>query len=100
MDASERRGFQDGVDFLLGAMMQLTERMREREREGERHNQKKSQYNSIYKNIENVKYVCMKMHKHVICNSKNIIGLAQSNPTSTHACNKVNTHLRTHETLL
>ena len=42
----------------------------------------------------------MKMHDHGICNSKNIMGSAQSNPTSTHACDKVNTHLRMHETLL
>ena len=40
------------------------------------------------------------MHEHVIYNNKNIIGLAQSNPTSTQVCNKVNTHLRMHETLL
>ena len=40
------------------------------------------------------------MHEHVICNSKNIMGSAQSNPTSTHVCNKLNTHLRMHGTLL
>ena len=32
-DALERRGFWDGVDFRLGAMMQLTERKREKEKE-------------------------------------------------------------------
>ena len=42
----------------------------------------------------------MKMHEHVICNSKNIMGLAQSNPTITHVYNKVNTHRRMHDTLL
>ena len=42
----------------------------------------------------------MKMYEHVICNSKNIMGSAQSNPTSTHVDNKVNTHLRMHETML
>ena len=42
----------------------------------------------------------MKMHEHVICNSKNIMGSAQSNPTSIHVRNKVNTYLRMHETLL
>ena len=32
-DAPKRRGFQDGVDFCLGAIEQLTERKRERERD-------------------------------------------------------------------
>ena len=36
----------------------------------------------------------MKMHKHVICNSKNIMGSAQSNPTSTQSFQRVNTHLK------
>ena len=76
-------------------LTQTKERERGRKRQSE-----KSQYSSIYKNIENVKDVCMKMHEHVICNSKNIMGSAQSNPTSTQVCNKVNTHLRMHETLL
>ena len=40
------------------------------------------------------------MHEHVICNSKDIMGSAQSHPTNTHVCNKENTHLRKHETLL
>ena len=35
-----------------------------------------------------------KMHEHVTCKLKNIMGLAQSKPTSTHHCNKVNTHLK------
>ena len=35
VDVPERRGFWDGVDFCLGAMMQLSEK-RERERERER----------------------------------------------------------------
>ena len=30
-DAPEQRGFQDGVDFRLGAIEQLTERKKERE---------------------------------------------------------------------
>ena len=32
-DAPKRRGFQDGVDFCLGATEQLTERKRKRERD-------------------------------------------------------------------
>ena len=51
---------------------------RERERETEEH-----QSQSIYNNIENIRYVYMKMREHVICNSKNIMGSAQSNSTST-----------------
>ena len=59
--------------FSLGAITQLTERRRER---GRKRQSEKSQYSSIYKNIKNVKNVCMKMHEHVICNSKNSMGLA------------------------
>ena len=36
----------------------------------------------------------MKMHEHVTCKLKNIMGSAKSKPTSTHHCNKVNTHLK------
>ena len=35
MDAPERRGFWDGVDLRLGAIMQTNARKRERERERE-----------------------------------------------------------------
>ena len=35
-----------------------------------------------------------KLHEHVTCKLKNIMGSAQSKPTSTHHCNKVNTHLK------
>ena len=34
------------------------------------------------------------MHEHVTCKLKNIMGLAQFKPTSTHHCNKVNAHLK------
>ena len=44
VDAPERKGFWDGVDLRLDAMMQL---MRERERESE-----KQQQDNLYKNIE------------------------------------------------
>ena len=37
----------------------------------------------------------MKMHEHVTCKpKKKIMGSAQSKPTRTHQCNKVNTHLK------
>ena len=48
----------------------------------------------------NVKDVCMKMHEREKCNRKNIMGSTQSNPTSTDVDDKVNTHLRMHETVL
>ena len=38
VDAPERRGFWDGVDLRLGAIMQTNARKREREREREREN--------------------------------------------------------------
>ena len=34
------------------------------------------------------------MHEYVTCKLKYIMGLAQSKPTSTKHCNKVNTHLK------
>ena len=36
----------------------------------------------------------MKMHEHVTCKLKNIMGSTKSKPTSTHHCNKVNAHLK------
>ena len=46
VDAPERRGFWDGVDLRLGAIMQTNarkrEREREREREGERERERQS----------------------------------------------------------
>ena len=35
-----------------------------------------------------------KMHEHVTCKLKNIMGSTQSKPTRTHHCNEVNTHLK------
>ena len=86
-DAPKQRGFWDGVDFHLGAIEQLT-----KERERERNTKKHQQYQYQYK--DKWRYICIKMHEHVICNIKSIIGSAQSKPTSTHHCNKVNTHLK------
>ena len=84
VDALKRREFRDEVDFCLGAMTQLTERRKE----GERKKSKKAPTQSIYQNIKNWRYVCMKMHEYVICNSKDIMDSAQSNPISTQHCNK------------
>ena len=42
----------------------------------------------------------MKMHKHVICNSKNIMGSTQSNPTSTHSFQQSKHTTKMHETVL
>ena len=49
VDALEWRGFQDGTDFPLGAMTQLTER----KREGERKTSRKAPIQLIYQNIKN-----------------------------------------------
>ena len=70
-----------------------------RERERERHAEK-HQSQSIYKNIENVMYVCVKMHKYVIYNSKNIMGSAQSNPTGTQSFQQTKHTTKMHETML
>ena len=72
---------------------------RKKERERERHT-KKHQSQSIYKNIENIRYICMKMHEHVVCNSKNIMGSAQSNPTSTQSFQQSKHASTMHETVL
>ena len=98
-DAPNRKGSRDVVDFHLGAIEQLIERRIEREREREREREK-HQSQSIYKNIENVRYVCMKMHEHVICNSKNIMGSTQSNPTSTQSFQQSNHTSKMHEIVL
>ena len=49
---------------------------------------------TIYQNIKNWRYVYMKMHEHVTCKFKCIMGSTQSKPTSTQHSNKVNTHLK------
>ena len=70
------------------------------EREGKRDNQKGPKQQKKYQNVLNRKYVCMGMHEHVTYKSNCIMNSAQSNLTSTQVCNKVNTHLRMHETFL
>ena len=80
MDASERRGFQDKVDLCFGAidMTNVNRTEMEIERQSE-----KSQTFQIYTNILTIRYVCMKMHEHVMCKVKSIMDSAQSKPTST-----------------
>ena len=56
-----------------------------KEREGERDNQKSFKQQKIYQNIVNRKNICMRMHEHVTCKGNCIMGLAQSNPTSTQS---------------
>ena len=90
-DALERRGFYDGVDLCLGAIEQTNARKREKRRKKDN---QKSTNKIIYQNTKNWRYVCIKMHEHVTCKYKFIIGSAQSNPTSTQHSNKVNTHLK------
>ena len=70
-----------------------------RERGREKHIEK-HQTQSICKDIENVRYVCMKMHEHVMYNIKNIKGSAQSNPTSTQLVQQSKHTPIMHETLL
>ena len=61
-DAPEWRGFQDEVDFLLGAIKQLTEREREAP-------------NTInIKMIEKGGTYAWRVHEHVTCNVKNVMG--------------------------
>jgi len=73
---------------------------RERERERKKGTIRKVPIQSIYKNIENLKYVRMKMNEHVICNSKNIMGSAQSNPTSTQSFQQSKHKSKMHEAVL
>ena len=82
-EASERRGFQAGVDLRLGAInMTNVNRFRGRRREEQ---SKKSQVIQIYQIYEKESTYAWEMHEHVTCKIKRIMGLAQSNPTSTQA---------------
>ena len=72
----------DGVDLHLDAIDKTNVKRKEGERERQ---SEKSQAVQIYQNILNEEYKCMRMHEHVTCNKKNIIGSAQSNPTSTQS---------------
>ena len=83
-NASEQRGFRDGADLRLGAI-DTTNVNRERERGRKGDNQKSPKTVQIYQDILKKEYVCVKMYKHMTCKVKSIMGLAQSNPTSTQA---------------
>ena len=85
-EAPERRGFWAGVDLCLGAIdMTNINRFRGRRREEQ---SEKSQAIQIYQIYEKESTYAWEMHEHVTCKKKkkNIMGSAQSNPTSTQAC--------------
>ena len=88
VDAPERKGFRDGVDFRLGAIEQLPKE-RERERHAEKHQ-------TVYYQMIGKKFCTYvwKMHEHVACNIKSIMSSAQSIPTSTQHFNIVITQLK------
>ena len=80
-EAPERRGFQAGVDLCLGAIDTINiNKFRGRRREEQ---SKKSQAIQIYQIYEKESTYAWEMHEHVTCKIKSIMGLAQSNPTST-----------------
>ena len=82
-EASERRGFQAGVDLRLGAIDTTNvNRFRGRRREEQ---SEKSQTIKIYQIYEKESTYEWEMHEHVTCKIKNIMGSAQSNPTNTQA---------------
>ena len=66
--------------------------VRNRERGRERETIRKAPTRYSITNIEPWRYVCTKMHEHVTCKYKCIIGSVQSKPTNTQHSNKVNTH--------
>ena len=80
-EAPEQRGFRAGVDLRLGAIdMTNVNRFRRRRREEQSEKYQAIQIYQIYKKESTYAW---EMHEHVTCKIKNIIGLAQSNPTST-----------------
>ena len=89
-DALEQNGFRDGVDLLFFGAIKQTNRV-EREKEKERQAEEHQTQTNINKKEMKGTYA-WKMHEHVACNNNNIMGSAQSNPTSTHDFIIVNTH--------
>ena len=82
-EAPERRGFQVGLDLRLGAIDTTNvNRFRGRKREEQL---EKSQVIKIYQIYGKESTYAWEMHEHVTCKVKNIMGSAQSNPTSTQA---------------
>ena len=62
--------------------------------EGERGRERDMQESTKQINIKEYKEVKVRMHEHMTCKLKNIIGLAQSKPTNTQQFNIVITHLK------
>ena len=82
-EAPERRGFQAGVDLLLGVIDTINvNRFRGRRKEEQL---EKSQEIQIYQIYGKESTHAWEMHEHVTCKIKSIMGSAQSNPTSTQA---------------
>ena len=82
-EGSERRGFQAGVDLRLGAIDTTNiNRFRGRKQKEQSENSQAIQIYQIYG--KESAYV-WKMHEHLTCKIKSIMGLTQSNPTSTQA---------------
>ena len=82
-EAPERRGFQARVDLHLGAIdMNNINGFRGIIREEQT---EKCQAIQIYQIYEKESTNAWKMHEHVTCKIKSIMGSAQSNPTSTQA---------------
>ena len=82
-EASERRGFQAGVDLRLGAIDATNvNRFRGRKREEQ---SEKSQTIQIYQIYGKESTYAWEMHKHVTYKIRSIMGSTQSNPTSTQA---------------
>ena len=79
----KRREFRAGVDLRLGAIDTTNVNIFKGRRREEQ--SKKSQAIQIYKIYEKESTYAWEMHKHVTCKIKSIMGLAQSNPTSTQA---------------
>ena len=80
-EAPERRGFRAGVDLRLGAI-DTTNVNRNRGRKREEQSEK-SQAIQIYQIYGKESMYAWEIYKHVTCKTKSIMGLAQSNPTST-----------------
>ena len=81
---------QNGFMFRCHDATNMKEREKERERERERQLEKYQTY--LISKDKNSK---VRMHEHVTCKFKCIMGSAQSKPTNTQHSNKVNTHHNT-----
>ena len=82
-EAPEQRGFRTGVDLRLSTIVTTNvNRFRGRRREEQ---SEKSQEIQIYQIYEKESTYAWEMHEHMTCKIKNIMGSAQSNPTSTQA---------------